>query len=224
MKHVTLSSLFTDPCSFHYNSSLCVKIIPKYSISNCNKWHAYVLINAIVFQSCYTVPLSLSALMLRYRWTVKAFCFKWLTLPSLQKLIFSLAHSSFLQFQLPFKLLAALRSRSCYCSTPSDLLTCGHITTSDAVPVWSFTLYFCRLLQNVLHSSYLILMVVDPPNVVAMSMSLRGLCVCLLSTWQHWISIGTLSTHCRLTVHLGSAHCKGIYLDIVPHSSLQDLN
>ena len=86
--------------------------------------------------------------MLRYRRTVEAFCFRWLTLPYLRKLIFSLGHSSFLQFQFPFKLLAALRSRSCYCSTPSDLLTCGHITTSDAVPVSPFSLYFCRFRKN----------------------------------------------------------------------------
>jgi hypothetical protein len=162
--------------------------------------------------------------MLRYRRTVEDFCFKWLTLPYLRKLIFSLAHSSFLQFQFPFKLLAALRSRSCYCSTPSDLLTCGHITNSDAVPVSPFSSYFCRFLQNLLHSSYLLLKAVDPPKFCVMSVSLRGLCVCLLNTWQHWISIGTLSTLCRLTVLLVSAHCKEIYLDILPYSSLKDLN
>lgn len=76
MKHVTLSNSFTDSCSFHYNSSLWVYIIPKYSISNCNKRHAYDLINVIVCQSCYTVPLSLNAVMLRYWRTVEAFFFK----------------------------------------------------------------------------------------------------------------------------------------------------
>ena len=94
------------------------------------------------------MPLSLSAVMLRYRWTGEAFCFKLLTLPKLRKLIFSLAHGSFLQFQLPFKLLAALHSRSCYCSTPSNLLTSGPITTSDAVPVCPFSSYFCRFREN----------------------------------------------------------------------------
>jgi hypothetical protein len=142
--------------------------------------------------------------------TGETFCFKWLTLPELRKLIFSLAHSSFLQFQLPFKLLAALRSRSCYCSTPSDLMTCGHITTSDAVPVSPFSSYFCRLLQNLLHSSRLLLKEVDLSNFYVMSVSLRRLCVCLLSTLQHWISKGKLSTLCRLTVQLGSAHGKGM--------------
>jgi len=162
--------------------------------------------------------------MLRYRRTVEAFCFRWLTLPYLRKLIFSLGHSSFLQFQFPFKLLAALRSRSCYCITPSDLLTCGHITTSDAVPVSPFSSYFCRFRQNLLHSSCLLLKAVDPTNFCVMSVSLRGLCMCLLSAWQHWISKGKLSTLCRLRVQLGSAHGKGMLLDIVSHSSSKDLN
>jgi hypothetical protein len=60
----------------------------------------------------------------------------------------SLAHSSFLRFHLPFKLLAALRIWSCYCSTASNLLTRGPITTSDKVPVCPFSSYFCRFRQN----------------------------------------------------------------------------
>jgi hypothetical protein len=59
---------------------LWVSIIPKYSISNCNKRHVNVLINATVFLPCCTGPLSLSAVMLRYRWTVGTFCFICLTL------------------------------------------------------------------------------------------------------------------------------------------------
>ena len=43
---------------------------------------------------------------------------------------------------------------------------------------------------------------------------------CLLSTWQHWISIGPLSTICSFMVHLGFAQSKGIYLGIEGHSPL----
>jgi len=158
--------------------------------------------------------------MLRYRWTGEAFCFKLLTLPKLRKLIFSLSHSSFLQFQLPFKLLAALHSRSCYCSTPSDLLTSGPITTSDAVSMWPFSSYFCRFRQKFVtfivfarqgHWSSKL------RRYVSVVTRLR---VCLFCTWQHWISIGSLSTLCRLTVHLVSTHGRGIYLVTEPHSSL----
>jgi hypothetical protein len=58
-------------------------------------------------------------------------------------------HSSILRFQLPFKMLAVLPSSSCYCSTPYDLLICGHIITSDTAPVWPFSSYICRFRQNV---------------------------------------------------------------------------
>ena len=154
----------------------------------------------------------------------REFCFKWLTLPQLRKLIFSLTLSSFLPLQLPFKLLAAIRSRSCYCSTPSDLLTCGPITTSDAVPVWLFSSYFCRFCQNFVTFIVFTLQGLHPPNFCLISVSLRGLYVCFLSNWRQWISIDPFYTFCTLWVHLGSAHGQGIYLGIEPHCSLLELS
>jgi len=65
---------------------------------------------------------------------------------------------------------------------------------------------FLQASSTFLHLLCLLLKAVDRPNFCVMSVSLRGLCVCLLSTWQHWISTGNLSTRWRLTVHLGSAH------------------
>jgi len=46
------------------------------------------------------------------------------------------------------------------------------------------------------------------------------LCLCLLSTWQQWISIGPFSKICSFMVHLGSAQGKGKYLCIEGQSSL----
>ena len=64
-------------------------------------------------------------------------------------------------------------------STPSALLTCGHITTSDALTKCLISSYFSRLRQNIVTFIFLLLKVIDPPNYVAMSVSLRGMCVCV---------------------------------------------
>ena len=161
--------------------------------------------------------------MLRYLWTVEAFCFKWLTLPYLRKLIFSLAHSSFLLFQLPFKLLAALRSKSCYCSTASDLLTCGPITTSDAVTVWPFSSYLCRFRHN-----FFAIILCAPQGQwlfkVLCSVSVFTTFIFVLFVHLTTLDFNRLVLHILYAqVHLGSAHGKGVYLGIQPHFSLMDL-
>jgi len=90
--------------------------------------------------------------------------FQMINFPLVTKADIKVAHSSFLRFQLQFTLLAALQCSSCYCSTPSDLLTCGHITNSDAMLVWPFSSYFCRFRQSLLHLSYFLLKAVDLPK------------------------------------------------------------
>jgi hypothetical protein len=93
-----------------------------------------------------------------------------------------------------------------YHRTASDLLTCGHIITSEGASV----LIFCRdkisagfvkiwLNSPVCYSRQMILLT------SVHRQCLSDICICVLSTWQHWISIGSLNTLCRLRVHLGSA-------------------
>jgi len=84
----------------------------------------------------------------------------------------------------------------------------------------NFLLLFCRLRYTFVGFITFALQGRDSPNVCVLSVSLRGSCACLLSTWQHWISIGPLSTICSFMVHLGFAQSKGIYLGIEGHSPL----
>jgi hypothetical protein len=157
------------------------------------------------------VQFSVSAVMLRYLWTVEAFRLYWLTFPQLWKLIFILTRCTFLQSQLPFKLLAVLQSSSCYCSTTSH---CSHVVPSQSQTPCDVTFTFISevYFKISFQSSYLPLKAVDPHNFCVISMSSRGSCVCLLSTWPQWISIGHVSTLGRLTSQLGSAYTKGISL------------
>ena len=165
------------------------------------KRHVSVFTNAPVFQSCYTVPLSLSAVMLRYRWTGEAFCFKWLTLPYFESWYLALRtvhsysfsyHSNCSQHYAGGPATAAL------------LQTCWHLVLSQLQAPWRtghclhISAGFVKIL---LHSSRLLFTAVDSRNFCVVSVSLRGICACLLSTWQHWISIGPLSTICSFMVH-----------------------
>jgi hypothetical protein len=98
----------------------------------------------------------------------------------------------------------------CWLVVPSQLQTpclCGHFLL--ILQVWLKFVAFILFVPQGRWSSQLL------RNVSVVT----RFCVCLWSTWQHWITIGPLFTLCRLTVHLGSAHGKGIYLDIEQHCS-----
>ena len=111
-------------------------------------------------------------------------------------------------------------------ATVALLPTCWHLVPSQLQTPYQcshFLLISAGFVKTLLHLSCLLLKVIDPPNYVAMSVSLRGVRVSMFCTWQHWISIAPLSTLCRLTVHSRSAHGTGKYLDTETHSSLLDL-
>ena len=122
-------------------------------------------------------------------------------------------HSSCSQYYKDFLLLQA----------PSDLLTSGPITTSDEETGWPLFLISADFVKLLLDSSRLLFKSIDSPKFCVVSLSLRALCACLFSTWQHWISIGPLSTICSFMFHLLSAQGNGIYLGIEGQSSLQYL-
>ena len=77
------------------------------------------------------------------------------------------------------------------------LLTFGTITTSDTVRRGHFLLISVGSVKISFKSSCFLLKAFDPHSFCVVPVSLQGSCACLVSTWQHLISIG----HCPHSVY-----------------------